>query len=75
MTDTWSSTGQENEYQAAPDKPTLTVLAQLRGGMLVRAEWSGLMVQLSDKTLGGMRALGMDIIDDEANYMFRSDML
>ena len=75
MNDTWTATGTENEYQAAPTKPTLTVLAQLRGGMLVRAEWSGVVVQLTDKTLGGMRALGIDIVDDAANYLFQADML
>lgn len=75
MSDTWTATGTENEYQAAPAKPTLTVLAQIRGGMLVRAEWSGVIIQLSDKTLGGMRALGIDIIDDESNYLFKADML
>lgn len=77
MSDTWTAQGTESEYQAAPDgsKPTLTVLAQLRGGMLVRAEWSGLIIQLSDKTLGGMKALGVDIIDDETNYLFKADML
>lgn len=75
MTDVWSGTGTENEYQAAPDKPTLTVLAQVKGGMVVRAEWSGQIVQLSDKTIGGMQRLGIDVIDDEANYLFKGEML
>lgn len=78
-----SDTNDEYNWGNHPDtdmnenknKPTLIVLAQLRGGMLVRAEWSGLVVQLSDKTLGGMRALGIDIIDDENNYLFKADML
>ena len=71
--DTW--TGTENEYQSTADKPTLTVLAQIKGGMVVRAEWSGMIIQLSDRTLGGMKALGIDIIDDPDNYLFKEDML
>lgn len=72
QTDTWSY-APENE--TTPAKPTLTVLAQLKGGMLVRAEWSGVVLQLSDKTLGGMRALGIDVINDPANYLFKEGML
>lgn len=76
MSDLWTEHQDKLNSEAGQEaKPTLTVLAQVRGGMLVRAEWSGLIAQLSDKTLGGMRALGINIIDDESNYLFKGEML
>lgn len=56
-------------------KPTLTVLGVFRGGKVVRVEWTGAQVSLSDRTLTACITLGIDVIDETVNYVFTGEVI
>jgi hypothetical protein len=76
-TDTWSYNSEAKPSDAGQEaKPTVTILAVLKGGVLIRTEWTPQnIVQISDKTLQGMQALGINVINDPTNYLFKEGML
>lgn len=74
MTDGWMTDNGSTSEARAYEKPTLTILGVFRGAKLVRAEWTGNVIQLSDKTITACQALGMDIVDDPSNYIFHSQV-
>jgi hypothetical protein len=67
MSDAWG--------EIATPLPTITVIGKFRGGMLVRAEWSGQQHQLSERTMEGLKVLGVNIVDDPANYLFSGPVI
>jgi hypothetical protein len=76
MSDTWSpETGtsfqEETPMASTTTAPTVTVIGALKGGAkLVKAEWNGQTIQLSERTLKAIQSLGVTVDDNPDKYLF-----
>lgn len=57
------------------DNPTLTVIGILNKGTdketkLVKADWSGVTTPLSPRTISALEKLGINVNDNEQDYVF-----
>ena len=53
------------------DAPKITVIGALNGSKVVKPEWADSKpITLSDRTIAAVQKLGIEVVDEPANYVF-----